>query len=296
MFIFQEAEFVHRDVTLIDSQLVVPTADCEEIAQKYGSFGEDNLIQGRLYNQLSQATQKLGSRRQHLAYTKIRELVGRFSLIGEKQLLDYLEQYNLSALQKNILDFFTEVPEIWLIKKLAHRCDYCGTLMRPHDNKLKYPDGQCPIWQCLGHLNPKVREKLDPQKELLLVARPQILTYWTAPAIDELAIYDMAKQEGLDVELYPESDLCDIAINNRSIGIDAKSYSSPFSLATKLNHSIGGLIHYHQRIIAISDRLVKDNPYYLEKLTEKLDDTGNQATLTIMSVSQVISKLKQREI
>ena len=36
-------------------------------------------------------------------------------------------------------------------------------------------------------------------------------------------------------------------------------------------HSIGGLIHYRHRIIAISDHLIIDNPYYLDILREQLE-------------------------
>ncbi len=79
--------------------------------------------------------------------------------------------------------------------------------MRPHKNPIRYPDGYCPISQCQGHLSPKIAEKLDPNRDTLLIAKPQILTYWTAPAIDELLIYDTAKQENLEVELYPDLDL-----------------------------------------------------------------------------------------
>jgi hypothetical protein len=289
--IFQEDNFVYKDVILIDSELVIPTEDCGEIAHKYGGFGEDNLIERRLYLQLCQAVEKVGNRC-HFAYTKIRELLGRFSLISQEKLYDYLQEHNLLSLSREIFDFYTEVPDIWLINNLANRCGYCGTLMRPNAN-FKYPNGQCPIWQCEGHLSPKIAEKLDQKKGELLVALPQILTYWTAPAIDELAIYDTAKKQGLNVELYPKSDECDISINNLTIGIDAKSYRCPYSLAHKLNYRIGGLKYYQTRIIAINDRIIKNHPYYIEKLQEKLNKTDLIATLQIMSVSQVINNIKE---
>ncbi|MCC5624730.1 hypothetical protein, partial [Nostoc sp. CHAB 5715] len=129
-------------------------------------------------------------------------------------------------------------PDIWLIKGLAHRCAHCGTLMRPHPNKKIFPEGRCPIRQCNSRKRAKVLEKLDPTQDRLLIAKPQILTYWTGPAIDELEIFDTARQHGLNAELYPESDLCDVSINERAIGIDAKSYTSPVSLALRLNRSI----------------------------------------------------------
>ena len=164
--------------------------------------------------------------------------------------------------------------------------------MRPHPNKKRFPEGYCPIRQCNSKHPAPVPERLDPQADRLLIANPQILTYWTGPAIDELAIFDEARRCALSAELYPESDLCDISINGYAIGIDAKSYSSPVSLALRLNRSIGGLIHYRQRIIAVSDELVEDNPNYLSTLRSLLDKKGNPATLEILSVSSVMKLLR----
>jgi hypothetical protein len=242
-----------------------------EIAGISGAFGEDNVIEHRLHRFLREATERMGSRRQHKAYTALRELVGRYSLIGERQLLDYLVDNNLTPLQGTIIDtFFDPVPDIWLIKGVAHRCAHCGTLMRPHPNKKIFPEGRCPIRQCNSRKKAKVSQKLDPTQDRLLIAKPQLLTYWTGPAIDELEIFDTARQYGLNAELYPESDLCDVSINERAIGIDAKSYTSPVSLALRLNRSIGGLIHYRRRIIAVSDQLIEENPSYISTSSQHL--------------------------
>jgi hypothetical protein len=191
--------------------------------------------------------------------------------------------------------FFDSVPDVWLIDGHAHRCAYCGTLMRPYPDRKLFSDGRCPIRQCLGHNSSKakVSEKLDPNQDRLLIAQPQILTYWTGPAIDELAIFDAAMKNGLDAELYPESDQCDIGINRRNIGIDAKSYTSPVSLALRLNRSIGGLVHYRRRIIAVRDQLIEERPDYLSTFQSALDKKGDTATLEILSVSQVIELLKK---
>ncbi len=284
--IFRQPNFRFSDVTFIDPDLRVPTSDCSEIANLSGAFGEDNVIEHRLYTELREATERLGGRRQHKAYTAIRELFGRYSLIGERQLLDYLVDNDLTPLQGMIIEkFFDPVPDIWLINGLAHRCAYCSTLMRPEKG---FPQGRCPIRQCNSCNSPKVSEKLDPSQDSLLIAKPQILTYWTGPAIDELAIFDTARQQGFSAELYPESDLSDVAINERVIGIDAKSYTSPVSLALRLNRSIGGLIHYRRRILAVSDQLIEDNPNYLSTLKSTLDKKGDPATLEVMSVSSVI--------
>ncbi len=293
--IFSHPNFRFGQAILIDPDLRVPTSDCAEIANSRGTFGEDNAIEHRLYERLREATERLGNRHRHKAYTALRSLFGSRSLIGEHQLLDYLRDKDLTPLQGTIADtFFDSVPDIWLINGQAHRCAYCGTLMRPYPDRKLFPDGRCPIRQCLGHESStaKVSDKLDPNQDQLLIAKPQILTYWTGPGIDELAIFDAAIKNGLDAELYPESDLCDVAINGRNIGIDAKSYTSPVSLALRLNRSIGGLIHYRRRIIAVSDQLIDERPDYLSTFHSAIDKKGNPATLEILSVSQVIQLLK----
>ena len=292
--IFQEPEFGFGNVKLIDSDLRVPTPDCGEIANSSRGFGEDNVIEYRLYSELNKATKRLGGRKQHHAYTALRELIGRRSLIGERELLNDLVEKNLTPLQETVKEFFDPVPEIWLINGYALRCAHCNTLMRPHPNKGKYPDGYyCPIHQCNSKYPPKVGEQLDPKNGRLLIAKPQILAYWTAPAIDELAIFDEAITYGLDAQLYPESDQCDIAINDRAIGIDAKSYRSPILLALKLNRSIGGLIFYRQRVIAITDELIQDCPDYIPRVTSLLDKKSDTKSLKIMPVSAVIKNIQE---
>ncbi|WP_036488220.1 hypothetical protein [Myxosarcina sp. GI1] len=291
--IFRDSEFPLANVQLIDTDLRVPTPDCAEIAEISGGYGEDNVIENRLHTRIRTATERLGKRKQHHAYTALRQLLGRRSLIQENELVNYLEEKNLTPLQEIVLEFYDPVPEIWLIKDLANRCAHCGTLMRPHPKRSIYSDGYCPIHQCNSKYAPKVGERLDPKQERLLVAKPQILAYWTAPAIDELAIFDRAQSVGLDTELYPESDRCDVSINDLAVGIDAKSYRSPVLLASKLNRSIGGLIFYRQRIVAITDELIDDCPGYLSTLRSLLDKKSDTASLQIMPVSLVIKNIQE---
>jgi hypothetical protein len=290
---FQKQDFPFGKVALVESELRVPTQDCSAIAKISGSFGEDNVIEHQLHGSLRNATEKLGRRRKERAYSVLRELLGRRSLISDRELLEKLTDEQLTPLQETVIDFFDPVPDVWLIDGFANRCGNCGTLMRPHPDKKRFPDGFCPIRQCNSKFSPKVSERLNPETERLLIAKPQILTYWTGPAIDEIAIFDKAKSYGLNAELYPDSDRCDVSINDRALGIDAKSYTSPVSLALKLNQGIGGLIDYRRRIIAISDELVDNNSGYLSDLRSSLDKKGDPATLEIMSVSSVISLLKE---
>ncbi len=292
--IFRKSEFKFGDVKLIDFDLRVPTPDCAEVGNISGSFGEDNVIEHRLYSRLKETTERLGQRKQHQAYTALREIIGRRSLIGERELLDYLIDKNLTPLQETVREFFDSVPEAWLINGCALRCVHCKTLMRPHANRQSYPDGYyCPIRQCNSKYPPQVGERLNPKNGRLLIAKPQILAYWTAPAIDELAIFDKATTYGLDAQLYPESDQCDVAINDSAIGIDAKSYRSPVLLALKLNRSIGGLINYGQRILAITDELIEDCPGYISTVNSLLNTKSDAKSLKIMSVSSVIENIQE---
>lgn len=288
--IFQKPTFRFRQAILIDSVLNVPTPDCAVIANLAGAFGEDNLLEYRFHARLREAADRFGRHRDS-AYTAIRELLGRRSLICEREFAAWLIEHRLTPLQQTIIEeFFQSVPELWLLDGRAHRCANCGTLMRPHPDKARFPEGHCPIRQCNGKHPHRVGERLDPMLGLH-VARPQILVYWTGPAIDDLSIYDEAKRRGLEADLYPETDLCDVAIGGRAIGIDAKSYSSPVSLALRLNRSIGGLMHYRRRIIAVGDELLDINPDYIATVRSCLDKRGSPSTLEILPVSAVINAL-----
>lgn len=288
---FQNPRFRFRHAVLIDHMFRVPTPDCSVIANVAGGFGEDNLLETRFHTRLREAAERCGTRREQ-AYTEIRSWLGRRSLTTEREYAAWLVDKRLTPLQQTILeDYFQPVPELWLIEGRAHRCANCGTLMRPHPDKKHFPDGRCPIRQCNCKRSPAVSERLDPGLGLH-VAKPQILTYWTGPAIDELAIYTAGAKRGLSVELYPEFDLCDVAVDGRAIGIDAKSYSSPISLALRLNKGIGGLINYRRRIIAVGEELIDRSPNYMSTVRSCLDRRGDASTLEIMSVPSVIKMLR----
>lgn len=285
--------FRFSSAVLIDPLLKVPTSDCASIATIRGGLGEDNVIESRLHTRLRETAERFGSRR-HEAYTGIRELLGRSSLVDERQLINFLDSRSLSPVVQTVLDeFYDRVPETWLIRGRVHRCAHCGSLMRPSANKQNYPDGICPIRQCVSRREPQVGEQLDPASVPLLVAKPQVLAYWTGPGIDELQVFDEAQRLGLNAELYPESDLCDISIEGRAIGIDAKSYSSPISLGLRLSRGIGGLINYRRRIVAIGDDLVSTNPDYISTVRSLLEPRGDQSTLELMDVSSVLTLLRR---
>lgn len=286
----RDPAFRFAEAVLIDPIFKVPTPDCAALANLAGNFGEDNLLEYRFHTRLREAADRLG-RNRDAAYAAIRELIGRHSLLTEPDLAAWLIEHHLTPLQHSILgEFFQPVSEFWHIEGRAHRCAHCGTLMRLHPDRTRFPEGRCPLRQCNHKHAPRVGERLDPALGLH-VAQPQILLYWSGPAIDELAIYDEAQRRGLDAQLYPECDLCDVSIDGRAIGIDAKSYSSPVSLALRLNQTIGGLIHYRRRIIAIGDELLDINPDYIATVRSVLDTRGEPASLEILPTSKVVDAI-----
>lgn len=288
--LFSEAGFSFKDVLLVDTDLRVPTAECASIACSRGSFGEDNVIEHRLHAQLRDSCSRVGIR-QHSAYTQVREKIGRSSLTSELELLQWIVESRLEPLQAVIIDCFEHVPEAWLIDGKANRCGACGTLMRPHPNRDQFPVGRCPLRQCNAHNIPLLGDRLDPMRRLI-VARPQVLTYWTGPAIDELAVFDIARSCGLDVMLYPQGDMCDVSIKGSEIGIDVKSYRSPITLGLRLNKSIGGLRNFRRRIIAISDECIHGNNDYIATVLSMFDKDGEARSIEVMPVAKLISNIQ----
>lgn len=289
--LFTTPEFPFRHAVLIDPELRVPTVDCASIARLSGG-GEDNVIEHRLHATLRDAVERLGPERDR-AYTAIRELLGRRSLIGEHELTRWVGEQKLAPVHGLFDEVFERVADAWLIDGMANRCAGCGTLLRPHADRATFPDGHCPLRTCFGASH-HAAERLDPAADRLLVARPQVLTYWTAPAVDELRIYDAAVAAGHSATLYPASDECDVAVelDGVRVGVDAKTYASPVTLAMTLNRGIGGLVNYRTRIIAVNDGVIAQSPGYLETLLSCLDRHGEVATLRIRPVSAVIKMLQ----
>ena len=143
---FQHPDFRFSRAVLIDPDLRVPTSDCAEIAREAGAFGEENLVEHRLHHRLRDIISRLGPNRQHLAYTAIRELFARRSLVSEPELVEWLTRNSLTPTQETLVtEFFDRVPDLWLIDGSANRCACCGTLLRPQANRDRFPDGRCPV-------------------------------------------------------------------------------------------------------------------------------------------------------
>ncbi|MBV0882104.1 hypothetical protein KTQ42_22770 [Noviherbaspirillum sp. L7-7A] len=294
---FHAGRFDYADSVLVDAEFDVPTQECQDIAKVHGGFGNDQIVQHILFERLRTISAEFGLRK-HEVYTALRELPSRHKMGNEEEISAYLSEHNLQRLIHTIRDdFYEPVPLTWRIEGKVHQCPHCGALMKPTGKEV--PASKCPIVQC-ATLNPAQAPRIiDPKESRLLVAKPQILKYWAAPAIDEIRIFDEGVGLGIkNVVLYPLSDAADISFgNDEDIGIDVKSYASPEMLARHfLTNGIGGLINYRKRIVAISDHCV-DNVKggYIARLRQRLreDSTHVANALDFMSVSDLVRKLPE---
>lgn len=287
---FRSGSFPYAGSRLIEYDLRVPTPECYEIARGSNGRGLDDIVENQLHDELRHALESSGVETAR-SYTAVRQFIGRRSLATLEELYEYCEKEDLpSRLSRLLVErFYEDVPEGWLIEGYANRCANCGTLLRPHPNVAEYPEGRCPLSACRSAKRPEVSERLAPDG--IVVCRPQILSYWVNPAIDELRIYDAACARGVPCDLYPRGDRCDVSLGD-GIGVDVKSYESPVSLALRLNQKgIGGLVDYERRILAVPD-FIASRPSYLDTLKDALE-TAEARSLEVMTVSGVLYLIEE---
>lgn len=269
------------DAVLIDPDYRVPSEDCEAIAQQAEGVSLDDLIENGLHADLSQTLAKLGDEAD-AAYTCIREFIGRHPLASRRDLHGLYARPELpNAAVEFVRLLYSPVHTDFALQGFVRRCRYCAALVDR--------DGRCLLQGCReDHPRTQLAEPVPLDDALL--ARPEVLKYWVDPAREELRLYDALRRAGVDADLYPHSDRCDVAVAD-DVGVDVKDYRDPARLARKLNRSIGGLAHYERRILAIADRRARHGDY-LARLREQLTPETRQQ-LEVLSVSETIRALKR---
>ena len=287
---FKGSSFPYKEARLVESDLRVPTPECHEIAHGGNGRGLDDVVENQLHGELRSALESSGSETAR-SYTAVRQFIGRRSLVTQDELYAYCDEEGLPGRLSRLLveRFYMSVPEGWLIEGRANRCAHCGTLLRPHPNVIEYPEGRCPLSACRTVNSSKASNRLAPDEAI--VCRPQVLSYWVNPAIDELRIYDAARAKGVSSNLYPGADRCDVSLED-GIGVDVKSYESPISLAMRLNQKgIGGLVDYERRVLAVPD-FIATRSSYLDTLRDALE-ASEARSLEVMAVSGVLSLIER---
>ena len=270
-------------VNLIDIDHRCPTLDCMELAQ-HGN--EANIREQFTFELLKQVCASFGGRR-HEVYTLVREFVGRYPITSIQKIMSFTRDHSIGQVERFLTqECYRPIESSHLIEDQLYLCSTCGSPL----SLVKDGTAQCTIRQCTRyHQHIELENGIFPDSDAMLL-RSHLQAFWFGPAIDELIIYDLAVECGFDACLYPNSDMCDISIDGNDIGIDIKSYASPYLLAQALNNSIGGLHDYQRKVIGISDSCITNNNHYLEIL--KSHCTNNNS-LEFKAVSDIVSWLKE---
>ena len=276
----------YQEAILIDPIYRVPSEDCESIAEEAEGTNLSDLIERHLHERLRMTLSKLGQDAD-ISYTSIREFIGRHPLatVGELGLL-----YSHPELNDEAIDFvrglYQPIHATYAVNGYVRRCRHCRAFIGE--------ENACILAGCRDdHPREDGGSVASPiPLDSAYVARPEVLKYWVDPAREELRIYDTLQQEARlrdRVSLYPHSDWCDISIDE-TVGVDVKDYHDPVRLAQRLNHSIGHLGQYPERILAIAKR--RWSRMYHDRLVEQLTPE-KRALLQVMSVDQAIKHLKR---
>lgn len=302
-----DSDFEFQGALLLDPSLDVPTDECAQIANAAGGLGTDQVVEDALFSKLHEMCDAAAERRPKserattvaATYTILRELLTRYSLITLKALRDYLAQFELDFLYDDVANaFYQPVPMPWTVNGLAQRCAHCGSLLH------KVPDssitglGRCALMQCAGTNHAVCSEELDPYQDQVLIARAQVLRFWTGPGIDELRIHDAAVSAGYPSRLYPFVDAADVSLSgDLAIGVDVKCYNSPEMLGRRLNAGIGRLAYFKRKILAVSDSCMRTTPDYMDRLIQTINSDPKsefkKKDVRLMTVKQVIECLPE---
>jgi hypothetical protein len=268
------------DLVLVDPDYVVPTEDCQLIAEEAEGATPDDLVERHLHDQLMESLNRLSGNADR-AYTAVREFIGRHPMATrpELRLLTHEDPEWPDEAIAFIQSVYMAVHRGSVAGTGISRCRFCQGLIDR--------DGRCTLRAC--------REEHSPSEsgervavEHAFAARREVLMYWTEPALAELKLYDALLGRGLHAELYPHRDRCDVALNEQ-VGIDVKDYADPVRLARKLNRGIGGLAYYPRAILAVADRRAR-TAGYLDRLREQLTPSTRRR-LEVLSVQETIRAL-----
>jgi REase associating with pPIWI_RE len=267
------------DLVLVDPTYRVPSDECEAIAQQAAGAALEDLIEQRLHATLLETLSRLGTD-QSLAYTTIRHFVGSHPLATSHELQELRWNQELpTPAVEFVQNLYRPVHADNARAGMVERCGYCrGRIGRDH---------RCVLQGCQeDHPTPRLDESvhLDHAFE----ARPGVLRYWVDPAREELRLWRALRDAGLDVRLYPHTDLCDVAIGEE-LGIDVKDFRNPVQLASKLNREPSGLSHYPKRILAVAERRLRTGDY-LARLLENLSPE-NRRSLQVLGVNDTIRQV-----
>lgn len=272
----------YADAILIDTDYVVPSEDCETIAEQGGHL--EDLVEKQFHKDLMVALEKLPDEERAPAYTQVRSFIAEHPLATHEEWRGIRNDPHLTQETARFFETVYEPAHADLaIDGAVPRCARCHGYVRRDDS--------CVLASC-RHVQKKavVGERIHLANAF--VARSAILKFWCDPAQEELRLFrELHQFYGPIVSLYPHVDRCDVSIGNE-IGIDVKDYRDPIRLARKVNRDLGGLRLYPRRILAIANRRTVDDSY-MGRLKEQLV-SATRDVIEIMTVQDAIESLTKR--
>ena len=269
-----------ENVCLIEPGEATPTPEAEALASGFVNLGAS--IEEILFTQFREVLSKLPDSRAHQYYTRVREFVVRHPVATVEQLHEFGK--TITAELWRILDqqFYIDLPHGWSVDGEIVLCRHCGNAMQHGHMGLTCRTRACEATQPASAASRFATSHVRRCHQV-------IQQYWVEPGLDEIRLYEVLCAQGLSPNLYPKSDLVDLAFDD--VGIDLKAWSSPELLGRVLSSRLGGLAQYSRRWLVIPDRLIKAAPDYPKRLVAAL----NRPEVCVLSVTEAIEQARYEE-
>lgn len=276
---FEDPSYPYRGVVLIDPVHRIPTLDCIDLAGQGNS--ELDILEALAFEELQNISAQFVGR-QDAAYSALRFWIAQHPVttVGKMRTFESSSRMQLAA--TFLAGCYEPVQSHHLTDGSLYVCKGCRTPMlrsRQCTGHLACTTPQCRLFDRAVLAEPVI---FDEQTR---IAKRHLLVYWVGPAVDEIALHQLAVRRKLDVVMYPERDACDLAwgTGQHRVGVDVKSNASPFALAASLSRSSPRMSLYPRRIIAVNDQAISRFPGYLKSLA---CEYRGAVSLEFMSVRQ----------
>jgi hypothetical protein len=162
-------------------------------------------------------------------YTAFRKLLVQRPALTEQEMATELGRPELVLVANQVRQAYRTPPPEALIGKTVLVCRGCGNLLLPRGR-----DRACVELDCS-----ETRETATeyPANVGMLWIGPELRTFTAAPGRAELRIWQHLRDNGLEVELWPDIDAADLGIRLAEGEVwyaDIKTYSNPATLARRL--------------------------------------------------------------
>lgn len=270
------------------------TEEAEDFLEEYISVEESEqrvMRQILIYcrEKLSHGTEQEKSQYDHW-YRTIREFISmpKHALLTAGEVYDFAFSLGEPQLSNLFLALYEEVPRPY--DQYAY-CPYCGWTLAMVHGSHKCTSRTCHLKGEFGDLKSL---KGQTSENLMRLTRG-IQRYVLVPGITEHSLYRRIKEDGHDVQLYPEVDEYDLRVFTAfgDIDLDVKEYYSPNRLAEYLNQK-GEKFQSKQCYLVIPTHVLKEVPAFIERVRSRL--TSDVCKLQIIRENQVLRLCKEGDL